>query len=313
MHYVEYGISMKSKSLTFYAWLSIATAIVTISLKSIAYLLTGSVGLLSDALESLVNLTAAFMALAMLTIASRPPDELHAFGHSKAEYFASGVEGALILSAAAMICWTAIPRLVTPQPLEKVGIGLVVSLAASVANLLVGRILLGAGRKHRSIALEADAHHLMTDVWTSAGVLIGIAAVSITGWTRLDPIIALLVAVNIVWTGLKLLRRSALGLMDTALEDQDLTTIKQTLASYADRQVRYHALWTRQAGSRKFISVHILVPGQWSVQQGHQILEELDKEICRLIPGVHLFTHLEPIEDPAALQDIALDRPSVEE
>ncbi len=302
---------MKSKSLTFYAWLSIATALVTISLKSIAYLLTGSVGLLSDALESLVNLAAAFMALAMLTIAARPPDELHAFGHSKAEYFASGVEGALILFAAAMICWTAIPRLLAPQPLEKVGLGLVVSMAASIANLLVGRILLSAGRKHRSIALEADAHHLMTDVWTSAGVLIGIAAVSITGWMRLDPIIALLVAVNIVWTGFQLLRRSALGLMDTALEDHDLTTVKQTLESYADRQVRYHALWTRQAGSRKFISVHILVPGPWSVQQGHQILEELDTDIRRLIPGVHLFTHLEPIDDPAALQDTTLDRPSL--
>lgn len=302
---------MKSKSLTFYAWLSIATAILTISLKSMAYLLTGSVGLLSDALESLVNLAAAFMALAMLTIAARPPDELHAFGHSKAEYFASGVEGALILSAAAMICWTAMPRLLTPQPLEKVGLGLVVSMAASVANLLAGRILLSAGRKHRSIALEADAHHLMTDVWTSAGVLIGIAAVSITGWMRLDPIIALLVAVNIIWTGLQLLRRSALGLMDTALEDDELTTVKRTLESYADRHVRYHALWTRQAGSRKFISVHILVPGQWSVQQGHQILEELDKDIRRLIPGVHLFTHLEPIDDPAALQDTTLDRPSL--
>jgi cation diffusion facilitator family transporter len=298
----------KPTSLGRYAWLSIVTAVVTISLKALAYMLTGSVGLLSDALESVNNLLAAFMALAMLTLAARPADELHAFGHSKAEYFASGVEGALILLAAAMIGWTAIPRLLAPQPLEQVGVGMLVSLAASAANLSVGLILMKAGRKHRSITLEADAHHLMTDVWTSAGVLVGIAAVSLTGWLILDPIIALLVAANILWTGVQLLRRSALGLMDTALADEELTIVKRTLDSYADRQVHYHALWTRQAGARKFISVHILVPGQWTVQQGHYVLEELDENIRRLLPGVHLFTHLEPAEDPAAFEDATLDR-----
>jgi len=298
----------KPTSLGRYAWLSIFTAAVTISLKAIAYWLTGSVGLLSDALESVNNLLAAFMALAMLNLAARPADELHAFGHSKAEYFASGVEGALILLAAAMIGWTAMPRLLAPQPLEQVGVGMVVSLAASAANLLVGLTLLRAGKKHRSITLEADAHHLLTDVWTSVGVLIGIAAVALTGWLILDPIIALLVAANILWTGVQLLRRSALGLMDTALSDEELILVKRTLDSYAGCQVHYHALWTRQAGARKFISVHILVPGEWTVQQGHHVLEELDEKIRRLIPGVYLFTHLEPAEDPAALEDATLDR-----
>jgi cation diffusion facilitator family transporter len=299
---------MKSKNITRFAWLSIATAVLTITLKTTAYLLTGSVGLLSDALESVVNLVAAFMALAMLTIAARPPDELHAFGHSKAEYFASGVEGALILLAAAMIGWTALPRLLAPQPLEKVGIGLLVSTLASMANFLVARILLTAGRKYRSITLEADAHHLMTDVWTSIGVLVGIVAVSLTGWTRLDPIVALLVAANIVWTGIQLLRRSAQGLMDVALSDTELSEVKQILSQYAEHGIQFHALWTRQAAARKFISVHVLVPGEWTVLQGHQLLEELEADIHAIVPGVHVFTHLEPSDDPTAWHDITLDR-----
>jgi len=300
---------MESRSLTHYAWLSIAVAVLTISLKTIAYLLTGSVGLLSDALESLVNLAAAIMALAMLTIAAQPADERHAFGHSKAEYFASGVEGALILLAAAMIGWTAVPRLLTPQPIEQVGIGLMISFVASIANFLVARILLNVSKKRQSITLEADARHLLADVWTSAGVLVGIVAVSLTGWERLDPILALMVAANITWTGFQLLRRSVLGLMDTSLPDYDLQQIRQALDRYSDRQVQYHALWTRQAAGRKFISVHILVPGHWSVQKGHEMVEEMDKKIRVLIPGAYLFTHLEPFNDPAAFQDMTLDRP----
>ncbi len=295
------------KGLTRYAWLSIAAAVLTISLKGAAWLLTGSVGLLSDALESMVNLAAAIMALAMLTIAARPPDELHAFGHTKAEYFSSGAEGALILLAAVMIGWTAIPRLMAPQPLEKVGVGLLVSMTASAVNFVVARTLLKAGRTHGSITLEADAHHLMTDVWTSGGVLLGIAAVSVTGWQRLDPLIALIVAANIVWTGFQLLRRSALGLMDTALPAAEITLIQDALADYARLGVRYHALWTRQSGARKFISAHILVPGTWPVQQGHQLVEEMDLKIRALIPGAYLFTHLEPAEDPAAERDMTLD------
>ncbi|HNY90610.1 MAG: Ferrous-iron efflux pump FieF [bacterium ADurb.Bin478] len=298
---------MKSQSLTRYAWLSIAAAVLTIGLKAAAYLLTDSVGMLSDAMESMVNLAAAVMALAMLIVAARPPDELHAFGHSKAEYFSSGLEGALILLAAVMIGLTAIPRLLAPQPLEKVGLGLLVSSAASLVNLAAGRVLLQAGRKHQSITLEADAHHLMTDVWTSAGVLFGIAAVALTGWERLDPIIALIVAANIIWTGFQLLRRSALGLMDTAIPDSELAQVRQVLDSYSGRDVHYHALRTRQAGTRKFISVHILVPGEWPVQQGHNLVGEMEEKIRSLLPEAHLFTHLEPINDPAASQDINLD------
>ncbi|HQG45953.1 MAG TPA: cation diffusion facilitator family transporter [bacterium] len=300
---------MKSNpSLTRYAWLSIAAAVLTISLKVTAYLLTGSVGLLSDAMESLVNLAAAFMALAMLTVASRPPDELHAFGHSKAEYFASGMEGALILLAAGMIGWTAVPRLLAPQPLEQMGLGLVVSLAASTVNFAVARILLAAGKKHHSITLETDARHLLTDVWTSAGVLAAITAVALTGWVRLDPIIALIVAANIIWTGIQLLRRSALGLMDTALAESEQALVRQILDSYADKEVQYHALWTREAGARKFVSVHILVPALWTVQQGHQLLEEMDRRIREAVPGIYIFTHLEPFSDPAAFEDMNLDR-----
>ncbi len=299
---------MPFKSLTRFAWLSIATAVLTISLKVVAYFLTGSVGLLSDALESIVNLAAAFMALAMLTVAARPPDELHAFGHSKAEYFSSGVEGALILLAAVMIMWSAVPRLLQPQPLEKVGIGLFVSALASFANFTVARILLTAGRKYNSITLEADAQHLLTDVWTSIGVLAGIALVSATGWMRLDAIVAILVAANIVWTGVQLLRRSALGLMDTALSQAELSALKDIFQQYADLGVHYHALWTRQAGVRKFVSVHILVPGSWTVYQGHQLLEVMESQIHHTIPGVHVFTHLEPGDDPVAWNDETLDR-----
>jgi cation diffusion facilitator family transporter len=299
---------MQADNLTRFAWLSIATAVLTISLKALAYFLTGSVGLLSDALESIVNLVAAFMALAMLTIAARPPDELHAFGHTKAEYFSSGVEGALILLAAAMIMWSAVPRLLAPRALEKVSIGLLVSTMASVANFVVARILLTASRKYRSITLEADAHHLLTDVWTSVGVLAGIALVTITGWTRLDAIVAILVALNIVWTGIQLLRRSALGLMDTSLADDELGAVRKILDHYGEHGIQFHALWTRQAGARKFISVHVLVPGAWTVLQGHQLLEEVEADIHKVVPGVHVFTHLEPSDDPTAWHDVSLDR-----
>ena len=303
---------MASINLTRFIWLSIAAAVLTIALKATAYFLTGSVGLLSDALESLVNLAAALMALAMLTVAARPPDEAHAYGHSKAEYFSSGVEGALILLAAVSIVWTAIPRLIAPQPLEQLGIGLGASVLASALNFAVARILRQAGGTYHSITLEADAQHLMTDVWTSAGVVIGIGAVALTGWQRLDPLIALLVAANIVWTGVQLLRRSVLGLMDTALPTAEQDAVKHVLDQYRQRGMHYHALRTRQAGARRFLSVHVLVPGEWTVQRGHQLLEELAAAIQAAVPGVHVFTHLEPLNDPAAWQDIGLDRPAQE-
>ena len=301
-------MSMGSENLTRFAWLSIGAAVLTIVLKAIAYLLTGSVGLLSDALESLVNLAAALMALAMLAIAARPPDEMHAYGHSKAEYFASGVEGALILLAAVTIVWTALPRLIVPQPLERVGLAVLVSVLASAVNFGVARILLQAGRKYQSITLEADAAHLLTDVWTSVGVLVGVGTVVLTGWKRLDPAIALLVAANIIWTGVQLLRRSTLGLMDTALSINEQETITDVLNQYRDQGIDYHALRTRQAGTRKFISVHVLVPNEWTVQRGHQLLDEVELAIQAAVPKAHVFTHLEPLNDPASWQDVELDR-----
>ncbi|NTU78615.1 MAG: cation transporter [Chloroflexales bacterium] len=299
---------MQRTSLVRFAWLSIAAAVITIGLKMAAYGLTGSVGLLSDALESLVNLAAALMALAMLTIAARPADEDHAYGHSKAEYFASAVEGLLILVAAASIGWAAWGRLRDPQPIEQPGLGIAVSLVASAVNFGVARVLRGAGKRHCSITLEADAHHLMTDVWTSAGVLVGVGLVSLTGWERLDPAVALIVAANIVWSGVTLVRRSALGLMDTALPKEELAQVRGVLDSFADRGVCYHALRTRQAAARRFVSFHLLVPDSWTVQQGHTLAEEVERAIRHTLPSTTVFTHLEPRDDPVSLEDMALDR-----
>ena len=299
---------MKQANLTRFARLSIGAAILTIALKGTAYWLTGSVGLLSDALESVVNLVAALMALAMLTVAARPPDEMHAYGYSKAEYFSSGLEGALILLAAASIAWTAVPRLWIPQPLERIGLGLTVSVLASAINFFTARVLLGAGKEYRSITLEADAHHLMTDVWTSAGVMLGVGAVALTGWIRLDPIIALIVAANILRTGWRLLGRSTRGLLDATLPVAEQDAIKQVLKHYETGGIQYHALRTRQAGTRAFIALHVLVPRDWTVQRGHDLLEQLERDIRSAVPGAQLFTHLEPQGDPAALEDIGLDR-----
>jgi len=299
---------MESANLTRFAWLSIGAAILTIALKTTAYWLTDSVGLLSDALESLVNLVAAIMALAMLTIAARPADEMHAFGYGKAEYFSSGLEGALILLAAASIAWTAVPRLFAPQPLEHVGIGLGISVLAAAINFAVARVLMNAGKEYRSITLEADAHHLMTDVWTSAGVVLGVGAVALTGWVRLDPGIALIVAANILRIGWQLLGRSVRGLMDVTLPSAERDAIKRVLNRYESQGIQYHALRTRQAGTRAFISLHVLVPRDWTVQRGHDLLEQLERDIRSAVPGAQLFTHLEPQGDPAALEDIGLDR-----
>lgn len=299
--------STERPALTRFAWLSVGAAVLTIGLKFTAYLVTDSVGLLSDALESLVNLAAALMALAMLTIAGRAPDEMHAFGYSKAEYFSSGVEGALILIAAASILWAAIPRLLSPQPVEKIGAGVVASMAASAINFAVARRLLQAGKEHRSITLEADAHHLLSDVWTSAGIQLGVVAVYFTGWNRLDPIIAIVIAANIVRIGGQLLRRSVLGLLDRALPAAEQDAIKAALSRYERDGIRYHALRTRSAGARSFISLHVLVPGDWSVQRGHDLLENVERDLREAVPGSAVFTHLEPIDDPAAWEDQELD------
>lgn len=295
-------------SLTRYAWISIGAAVFTIGLKAVAFWLTGSVGLLSDALESIVNLIGALMALAMLTIAARPADEEHAFGHSKAEYFSSGTEGTLILVAAVSIAWTAIERLVNPQPLEQIGLGLGVSVVASLVNFGVSQILLRASRQHNSVTLEASAHHLMTDVWTSVGVLVGVGAVAATGWLPLDSLVAIAVAANIVFSGVGIVRKAVAGLMDTVLPDEELKTVTAALAPHLKDGVNYHALRTRLAGSRRFVSFHVLVPGTWTVMAGHQLLERMESDIRKALPSTTVFTHLEAQEDPASHADTGLDR-----
>jgi cation diffusion facilitator family transporter len=301
---------LSQPSLKRYALISIFAALATIALKGGAYVLTGSVGLLSDALESLVNLLAAIVALWALWVAARPADEEHAYGHTKAEYFSSGFEGALVVIAAASILATALPRLLDPRPVEDVGAGLAISAIASVINLGVARLLFGAGRRYHSITLEADAHHLMSDVWTSVGVILGVGAAAATGWKILDPLIAVAVAVNVVWTGIGLLRRSMLGLLDTALPEPERRSIAAVLTAHTDDGVQFHALRTRQAGARRFVSLHVLVPGEWTVQRGHDYLERLEEELRGAVPNTTVFTHLEPIEDPVSWADERLERRS---
>ena len=301
---------MEKSSLTRFAWISIGASILTIGLKSAAYYLTGSVGLLSDAIESLVNLAGGIMALTMLKIAARPADTEHAYGHNKAEYFSSGVEGTLILVAAASIGFAAYGRLLDPKPLEQIGAGLVVSAAASAINLATALLLVRVGRKRNSITLEANGHHLMTDVWTSVGVIAAIGAVAMTGWTRLDPIVAFIVAANIVWTGVKIVRRSVAGLMDASLPASDLEEVQKVFARHEAAGIRFHALRTRQAGTRKFVSIDVLVPGAWTVQQGHDLVEKIEAEIRAVVDESSVFTHLEPIEDPLSWADEKLDRPA---
>jgi cation diffusion facilitator family transporter len=299
--------------LTRFAWFSIATAVAVISLKGGAYLLTGSVGLLSDALESLVNLAAAIMALAMLTVAARPPDEEHAYGHHKAEYFASGFEGALILFAALSIIYTSTTRLFDPRPIEEATLGLGLAAVASLLNVAMARVLAEAGRRYRSITLEANGRHLMTDVWTSGGVIVGVGAAAATGWHWLDPVVGMAVAAHILGSGASLLRRSAHGLLDTALPEVDRREIREVLGHYEAAGVQFHALRTRQAGRHRFVSMHVLVPGEWSVQRGHELLEEIEARIVAALPECSVFTHLEPVEDPVSFQDALLTRTRAED
>lgn len=296
-------------SLERYAWLSIGAAFATIGLKTLAWWLTGSVGLLSDALESLVNLAAALLALAMLRVAASPPDEAHPYGFSKAEYFSAGIEGALIVLAAAGIFASALPRLIDPQPLEAPVLGLALSAAASAINLAVGLLLIRVGRREHSITLEADGHHLMTDVWTSVGVIAGVSLAFATGWLLLDPLVALGVAVHIIWIGLRLMRRSWKGLLDAAISSEDATEVTKLFSEYSKRYgVTFHALRTRQAGARRFISFHFLVPDAWTVARAHQLSEEIESRIRSLVPNAAVFTHIEPISDPASYEDQGLDR-----
>lgn len=298
-----------NRTLERYALLSVAAAVLTITLKMLAWWLTGSVGLFSDALESVVNLAGALLALWMLRLSAMPPDEAHPFGRSKAEYFSSGAEGALIVLAAASIAWAAIPRLIVPQAISLPLMGIAFSVAASAVNLGAALVLLRAGRDYHSIALEADARHLLTDVWTSAGVIVGVVLVAVTGWLRLDPLIALAIAANILWTGAKLMRRSVAGLLDAAIPEAERAEITRIFVEYSRRYgVSFHALRTRHAGTRRFISFHLLVPDAWTVDHAHRLAEEIESRIRSLVPNASTFSHIEPVSHPSSYDDIALDR-----
>lgn len=298
----------KPYTLANYAWLSIAAALVTLGLKALAWWLTGSVGLMSDAMESLVNLAAAVITLISVTVSVLPADDDHAYGHTKVEYFASGLEGALILLAATGIGWSAIHRLMHPQVLETVSLGLVVSVLASAINLAVGRLLIKAGKDRHSVALQADGQHLMTDVWTSVAVVIAVALVAVTGWQWLDPVIGLLLAGHIIGMGVRLVRESMMGLMDTGLPPEEMAIIKEVLNGYAEQGMEHHALRTRQAGAWRFMSVHLLMPGEWTIARGHEIADHIEEEIRSKVPRLHVLTHLEPLEDPASWDDVEIER-----
>lgn len=285
------------KSLTRYAWLSIAAALATIILKTLAYLLTGSVGILSEAVESIVNLAGAAFALVMLSYAARPADEGHPYGHGKAEYFSSGFEGMLILFAAGAILYAGAYRLLFPEPLEQLGLGLFVSTIASVLNFVTARILLNAGKRHESITLEADGRHLMADVWTSVGVLVGIACVWLTGRLWLDSLIALVVGAQIAWAGAGILKRSWDGLMDACLPDEEMALIGGAMRPFEARGIVFHALRCRRAASERFVSVHMLFPGDWTVHQAHGMAEDFEQAVRAALPGASVMTHLESLED----------------
>ena len=299
---------MSSSGASKFAALSIVAALVTIALKVLAWWLTDSVGLLSDAIEGTINIVGATVALAMISVAARPPDEDHVFGYTKAEYFSSGLEGTLILIAALAIGYAAVDRLITPRPLEHVGPGLVVSAGAALINYVVARRLYQAGHHYRSIALEADARHLMTDVWTSVGVIVGVAAVWLTSWERLDPLIALAVAANIVWSGYKLMQRSVHGLLDRALPPERMRALDGALERYRARGIEFHALRTRQAGARSFVTLHVLVPAEWTVAQGHNLAHEVELDIRAALPDAAVLTHVEPLGYPESYQDADFDR-----
>jgi len=293
---------VKRRSPSFYAGLSVATSVVTITLKFSAYSVTDSVGLLSDAIESLVNIVAALVALVVLYYVALGPDDDHNFGHDKAEYFSSGIEGGLIIAAAVGIVWSAIPRLIAPRAIEQITLGVVLTVAASAANALCAWVMLRAAKVHRSITLEADARHLLTDVWTSAGVLAGIVVANTTGWVRLDPFVAIAVAVQIVWTGWSLIKRSFDGLMDRAIPAKEHAKLIEVLERYKTQGCGYHRLRTRRSGKRSFIDVHLLVPGTTSVLDGHDVVERLEAEVRELLPHVEVLVHLEPIEDPRSYE-----------
>lgn len=297
-----------SRDLTRFAWFSIGVALVTMAVKGSAWLLTGSVGLLSDALESLVNLAAGLLMLVALRVAALPPDENHQHGHEKAELFSAAAEGLMIAVAAAAIGWAAVDRLVDPQPVERIGVGVLVSVAAAALNSTAGVVLLRAARRHDSAALAADGRHLLVDVWTTAGVLGGLGVVAATGWTVLDPLLALAVGVNVVHTGVRVLWGSVRGLMDPTIPVSEQLAIEEVIGRWERQGIAFHALRTRASGPRRFMSIHVLVPGRWTVGAGHDVLERIEAEFRAAVPNLHILTHLEPVEDPSSYFDEGLER-----
>src|ERR1043166_2645849 len=287
-------------------FLSILAAVVTLAMKSVAYGLTDSVSLLSDAAESLVNLVAALTAFGCLWYSAQPVDKSHTYGHEKIEFFSSGLEGILILVAAGGIAWFAVERLLHLKELEKLEFGTILSFAASLINLVVARILISVGRRTNSIILEADGQHLMTDVWTSFGVVVGLILVKLTGWVILDPLLALVVAANIVWTAWDLISRSFNGLMDHALPESEQQAVRKAIEGLLKPGLHFHALRTRQAGTRKFVDFHLLVPGTWSVQEAHDFTEQIEEAVRQALPGAEVTVHIEPIESEAAWHDSEL-------
>lgn len=302
-------VSASRANLTKFAWLSIAAALMTIALKTGAWWMTGSVGLLSDAAESSVNLVAAIVALFALKVAARPADSGHHFGHTKAEYFSAAAEGQMIFVAALFIIWSAVDRFLHPQPIENVGVGLAVSVIASVINGGVAFVLMRAGREHRSLTLTADGKHLLTDVWTSVGVVVGVLLVALTGIERLDPVIAALVGLNIIFTGWKLLQQSAAGLMDSALPEEEGHRVSAAINGFASDEVEFHGLRTRTSGHQGYAEVHVLVPGAWTVTRAHDLAEDVEQAVAEQAEGVRLITHIEPREDPRAYDDYPTEAP----
>ncbi|NLC60489.1 MAG: cation transporter [Gammaproteobacteria bacterium] len=296
-----------SPDLRKYAWLSIATALVTMLLKSGAWVITGSMGLLADAAESLVNLVAAVAALVAVTIAAMPADENHHFGHSKAEYFSAALEGILVVVAAGSIIYLAVDRLLNPRPLDSLGLGLALSIVSALFNGVVGQVLIRVGRRHRSVALRADGTHLMADVYTSAGVVVGLALVWATGWEWLDPVIAILVGVHILVGGYRLISESTGGLMDASLSPEDNARIQEILDAHTEKgRIEFHSVRTRESAARQFMEMHMLVPGDWTVRRGHDVMEDLIDRINEEFPAMRVTGHLEPISDPRSYEDMHL-------
>ncbi|MCR8896560.1 cation diffusion facilitator family transporter [Gordonia sp. GONU] len=295
------------RNLSRFAMLSIVTAVAVFGLKLLAWWVTGSVGLLSDALESIVNVIAAVGAFVALRVAAKPPDQRHNFGHTKAEYFSAVFEGVLIVVAAVIIVATAVDRLINPRELEEVGLGLGISVGATVLNAVVAWILIRTGRKHRSLTLEADGKHLMTDVWTTVGVVVGVFLVAWTGWLPLDPLIAIAVAVNIMVVGTQLVWRSGAGLMDSALPAEQRSAINDVLDRHRADGIVFHDIRTREAGHQRFVQLHMLVPGDWSVQRAHDLTEVVEDDLHAAVPDLNITTHLEPVNDPRAYEDWRLE------